>query len=813
MTAVFFSEDSGPIDWSEAELARSDYGVKGASCLALPRAWTLPFALVPTDVVAATSREKPLSSIIDANDLRRIEAMAGSAQELIVRSSVVGESIWDRGTYESVRIAVGSPEFAQDLDKAVDRVTASALGKPTGLMIQRFIKSASQGEFGNLQRISKTRDQWEISSTDRSGFMTHSRLNSQRDPAASPNSPIAARSGVSRERLFGSIAAWLNNELLRGKSRRLNCEWITDNRHFYLVQIDEEDDDRWGINPFQLRVPYCPRPSEANGQYLKIADSAAIIGWDKLIVLNELWEENSPHKPILFYFRVSDTPQASDAEGVKRLTSDFRELVGTSGIVVRTSVGAGKDKLPNLPRTECLTPEQAAIWCIDTAGTLAADHDIGELAFIAHRFVASRASAWAKADPTNPVLEIHSLWGLPDALQYCPYDIWEIHAPTLVVTDYTEYKSDILISREDGGWEHRRVKNELARNNSINSTEARDIAARSLAIANRLGRACHIMWFVGCTDQDDVAFNMPWYWTEAHDAERNIDRSSYNKIRVSDAESLKRFVEWEGSRNRQALELKPTNLDLMRDIGFINTVGSAAKAADVPVILAGSTLAHAYYQLRKIGCAVVTPTEKERSRIRRTANLGKLVRDKIPAKIAERREFEVTKQVPIGLLKGFLVSKLLEEALEVRSAAGSAQKREELADVYEVFRAMAKSEGFTVAEIETAAESKREKAGGFEQGLVLLQTGIAGSDRSAATDLDPAIGQVLANQVADDTVELPFSFFGFMEFDQPRSILFEPLGVRLDVSLRPDRIEIRIVRASEQLGLALDEPISTDPPD
>jgi hypothetical protein len=67
---------------------------------------------------------------------------------------------------------------------------------------------------------------------------------------------------------------------------------------------------------------------------------------------------------------------------------------------------------------------------------------------------------------------------------------------------------------------------------------------------------------------------------------------------------------------------------------------------------------------------------------------------------------------------------------------------------------------------------------------------------------------VLADQTSDDTIELPFSFFGFMEFDQPRSILFEHFGVRIDVSLRSDRIELRIVRSSEQLGLALDAPMS-----
>jgi predicted house-cleaning noncanonical NTP pyrophosphatase (MazG superfamily) len=710
---VLFSDDVLRADWSEAKQAEPEFGVKGASALALPRAWTPPFAVISVELISSVSAEVPLSSLIEERDLTRIRGLAGDGTQIIVRSSVVGESIWERGSYLSLPVETAPDNFVESFDRAALQVVLSAPPKKSGLMVQRFISPASQGEFGNLQRISKTRDQWEISATDRTGSITNLRLNSQRDPAADPDLPILARSGITQERLFGPIASWLNNELLRGKSQRLTCEWLTDNRQFYLVQIDEEDEDLWGINPFQLRVLPSPRSIATDGTYFKLAAGDALKAWDKLKVLEELWEDGASHKPILFYVRLSDLPKSGDALGLADLERDFHTLFGPTGIVVRTSVAASQPKLPNLPRTECLTPASAVEWCIESAEKLAADHDLSALAFVAHRFVAARAAAWARADPEDPIVEIHSLWGLPDVLQYCPYDIWEVHVPTRVATDYPEYKSDMLIATDDGGWRHDRVKNEVARSNSINSTEARDLAARSIAIADRLGRACHIMWFVGCADQDGSNFNMPWYWTEAHEAEHNNDRATYSVITVTDQDSLKRFSEWEGPRTRQALALKPTDLNLMRDTKFITRVGETAKAANVPIILSGSTLAHAYYQLRMLGCAVVTPTKKERSRIRRTANLGKLVRDKIPTRIAERREFEITRQIPVSLMKGFLVSKLLEEALEVREAVGSDQKREELADLYEVVRALAKSEGFEVAEIEQAADRKREKVAPF----------------------------------------------------------------------------------------------------
>ena len=98
----------------------------------------------------------------------------------------------------------------------------------------------------------------------------------------------------------------------------------------------------------------------------------------------------------------------------------------------------------------------------------------------------------------------------------------------------TEYKSHMLIARDDGGWEYVRIKNELARHLCIGRRDAIDLAVRTAKIAQRIGRACHVMWFVGCEDSDHTRFNLPWYWIEAHDPERNVDRSNYKTMTVSD---------------------------------------------------------------------------------------------------------------------------------------------------------------------------------------------------------------------------------------------------------------------------------------
>jgi predicted house-cleaning noncanonical NTP pyrophosphatase (MazG superfamily) len=799
--SVIFSDYIERIEWSELESFRLTFGPKGAGLLTLPRKWTLPFALISPAALGPSS-EVALSKL-DDKTLERIRLM-GEATKLYVRSSIIGETIWDRGSYLSVTVEASQTDFRSRLSKAAQEVIASAPRKEVALVIQAFVEPRARGELGNLMRVSKTKDHWELSS-EAAGAIQKVRFNAQRDEAADANAPLAVRSGVQRERLFGSIASWVNNELLRGRGYRVTCEWVADHSRVYLVQIDQEGEDILGINPFQIRVPPAHQPAAASGNYLLAADQAAIRSWDKLLVLTQLWDETAVHRPTLLYVALANLPKTGDAAGTKKLEDDFGTLIGPNNIVVRTSVRAGGEKFVNLRRTEGLTPIAAAKWCLDTRDQFRAQgKEVGDLAFVAHRFIAAHAAAWVRAEPGNPIVEIHSLWGLPDALQYCAYDIWEVHVPTETATEYPDYKSDMLIAGEEGGWKYVRIANAFGRSLSIGRREALDLATRTAAIADRLQEPCHVMWFVGCVAPGGEKFNIPWYWTKAHAAEKNSDRTNYQVIPIASHADLEAFKRRSGPMTKFALDVIPNNQDLMRDMNFIGDIGVAAKAVGIPVILSGSTLAHAYFELSRQGCVVVARGEKEHSRVRRNTVLGKIVRDKIPERIAQRQEAEITRQIPSSLKKGFLTSKLLEEALEVRNAQTPEEKRAELGDLLEVVRALIKTEGFTLDEVIVEADLKKKKAGGFDQGLVLMQTGILGRDRQAMLDTDRPPTQVLARRTGPDTYELPFTFFGFMDLDQPRSLVFEDFGVRIDIALRNDKIELQISKNAEQLELPLD---------
>lgn len=806
MNGVYHSQTSAPATWVDTIDARKIFGPKAAGLMAIPRAWTLPYILVRASEVEGLF----LPNALDVAFVEQLCALGGRDSRIIVRSSVVGETIWDRGSYKSIAVDLAVGDWVQTFQAVCKQVAVSAGNRACGIVLQRYLEPKRRGEFGNLLRISRTRDQWEITTHEQS-HATSLRLNVQRDAAAAIGGPLLARAGLSLERLFGSVGAWVNNELLHGQSTRLNIEWISDSTRFYLVQLDEEDEDLTGINPWQIAITPIHTVQGGAGQYIQTPDSDAIEHWDKLRVLKELWSEGSERKPNLFYIPLSSLPHTGDSVAAKALGDEFGRLLGPDYIMVRTSVKRKENKPVNLPRTpNCLRPDEAAAWCLATRDVIAAtDFGLDDYAFVTHRYADARASAWVRAAPDELTVEIHGLWGLPDALQYCPYDIWEVHLPTGTATEYPEYKSNILRCKDDGSWSYVRVKNEIARSLSISKKEALDLARRTHEIATRLGRACHVMWFIGCVRDDGRPFNMPWYWTPAHSV-TNHDRNRRHSFVVSNQSSLLALAEANLAEGQYMIVLRPDHQDLFRDNAFLEQVAQQALRHGMPIDLEGSTLAHAYYQLNRLGCTVIASSEKDHLRVRKNVTFGKLVRDKIPEKIAARQELEATKTVPRSTLQAFLIGKILEEALEVRESETTKERCVELADVIEVVRALAKLDGLTLEEVIAAADVKRSKVGGFESGKVLLRTGIGGPGQTAI-NTDSSSAQVLSREVGPDAVELPFTFFGFAELDQPRTVQFSELGISLEVTLKSDRLGLRLMREPQQLDLPLNLEVTSEP--
>lgn len=98
--------------------------------------------------------------------------------------------------------------------------------------------------------------------------------------------------------------------------------------------------------------------------------------------------------------------------------------------------------------------------------------------------------------------------------------------------------------------------------------------------------------------------------------------------------------------------------------------------------------------------------------------MGKLVRDKIPEIIRQSGREPVVTVLDDEGYRAALMAKLFEEAAELREASGD-EVPGEIADVYEVLRALAAVHGHDWETIEKVAELKRRERGGFQDRLYL----------------------------------------------------------------------------------------------
>lgn len=97
---------------------------------------------------------------------------------------------------------------------------------------------------------------------------------------------------------------------------------------------------------------------------------------------------------------------------------------------------------------------------------------------------------------------------------------------------------------------------------------------------------------------------------------------------------------------------------------------------------------------------------------------NKLVRDKIPNIIKEKGETPIIKTLNEIEYKKELENKLYEEYKEVIESNGN-DRIEELADMLEVIKALAKLEKRDLNDVLTIADEKSKKRGSFEEKIFL----------------------------------------------------------------------------------------------
>ena len=518
-------------------------------------------------------------------------------------------------------------------------------------------------------------------------------------------------------RVFREVGRWCTS-LEKGPC---HLEWVWSNGQLQLLQLDFEDespDD--GVDP---RVLIRPTDAETldtpHSRMLKRFDvGGPLTGWGKIDKVRELVKARSDKFPDLYYVRGDELV---DLDATLQCIQEF----SNGRVVCRTDCVSGSVEKLNLPRTHSASPAGAIQFMKATVAQLVArGAKEAEICFILHRFIPAMSAAWALADPKSQIVRVDSLWGIPDGLQFLPHDTFEYDVRRQrSSSEITRYKMSFIQEVEDGPWKEVKIARRFGRSRSLSSSDVAEVATQTHQIAIDLDQKTQVMWFCAIPSSVGIGRNLPWFRMQAPDADPSIPRAvapTRHRFRIQTSHDLDNPALLES--DRYVLILQPS-VDVIRDDEtFLQKLATIALSIGAPVELHGSILGHAYYMLRRIGVTVITPGEPQYSRVRGRQIFAKLVRDEIPSYIQRHGETTVLARIPQQEARAALVAKLFEEAHELLLAVSPKDVEGELADLLEVVQSLASATGVSWEDVVSKAISKRSQRGGFEKGIVLLET-------------------------------------------------------------------------------------------
>lgn len=721
-------------EWAVQGVDASIVGCKAMGLSLFPAPWRPPFVVLPAMFylswasVVGTARHAVIENAAIA-----IEAVAKLwntewSSGLILRSSAVSETLEDRGAHDSPRLArdFGVEKIAETIESMFSTFRPDQGGGALAVVVQPLVKGRI-GHLSSERRVSKTVNQWRWEEGPPS--FAFGGVNSQRDRPPSVDGPLRADRHRTLMRLFGAVGSWVNN-LNRGPA---HLEWAYDGRRLWLLQLDfEEVVSKIGVDPrCQLReADLQPTGSLPSGSPFNVVSVSNAGGeWRKVANVRALAAARSEPFPQLLTLS-GDQLERSIAAGYD-LASDL-DGFGHGRIVCRTDCKTVGIRRENLPRTHTVNSADAVksmqkfLCNLKQQGALAED-----ICFILHKFIPAQTGAWVKADPANQIVVVDTLWGVPDGLQYLPHDTFEYDTRQQKITgERLRFKPRFIQEAADGTWCELSIQRSLGRYRSLSAPDVQKIAETSLSVAQTLGEPVLIMWFCGLPIGLGIGRNLPWFRMKPNPKTELTNRvvaprwpkraiRTVVDLEAVDVENLRKHI----------LVLEP-DVDLIRDDElFLKRVVQLANRNFLPVEIAGSALAHAFYLLEKEGVSVIPADESGWSRTRNRQSFDKLVRDDLPRQIEGQGELVVRTQLLPAEMRQGLVAKLLEEAQELLAARDPDDVKSELADLLEVVRAAASATGTTWEDVEATADEKKIRRGGFETGAVLVETAWPGPSR------------------------------------------------------------------------------------
>jgi predicted house-cleaning noncanonical NTP pyrophosphatase (MazG superfamily) len=701
-------------------------GVKAAGLDALTESWTPPYVVIPSMVAAR------VSASASGNPSRLARALKGSpvgaplarlfaasSEGVIVRSSAPEEGMTHRGLYRSVEAYGSFPTVAEAMLR-VWRHASAVTGREGAipLIVQTLVPPQLLGHLSNERRLREDRRDWVVQIDGPLSGTQTSGLRAVRDGMPLEAVDPTCASPADLRAVLRSIAGALTRT-----GTRFHLEWVWDGARVWLVQCDPVPEVRG-------ELPVVPAPLAPLGglqAFRALAEQDRAL--PKVRCVLDYMSLDLPHADIRVLAGEEIVRELRDGRCRAALAADL-EILASRRAVVRTDIANRTDFEVMLPRTDAALDAPALRGFMhDAAARLAARGiPLRDIAFLAHAFIPAEAGAWALAAPKSSQVRVDATFGIPDGLLYYPHDSWELDVRNARVVDRRlRCKSHVLVAGVDGRWTDRELGAPWDWRSAITRDEALEIASMTKQLADHLGHPIEVMYFVRAEAGTHVVA-LPWvHRTAERGARGSVATASYfpsRSVLVRGPQDLRilRDALYETLREdgRLLVRLEP-DAGVLHESRFLEELKGLCATGECSVQLAGSTLSHVYYEMVRAGVSleVIDPMS---SSARPPVSFDKLVRTLIPEAIAAKGERVRTYRASGRDLERLLKEKLLEEAFEVAGATSTNDVLAEIGDVLDVIAALCTVSGTDLASVFTWAQQKRKERGGFEEGIVLVDT-------------------------------------------------------------------------------------------
>ena len=699
------------------------YGVKAAGLAALPSDWTPGFAVFSTATPDRIDGDSSLLEEIAA----ALQALGPGSDGVIVRSSAVAENLSGRGSLDSVRCAADSGEIQRAMGTIATHAGQDSVSQ-VAYVVQSWIPAQASGHLSNERRVSERGTRWRWELEDGEAAPAHGYL--RVDGSAKQGGGLICRE---RENLTPALRVVARS--LWDQHERVHLEWVWDGERLWVIQRDADETPE-GRRPGSEWIGREAPPLRGE---LRLFRSAAQAGADfpKAGHIHTFREAGLPYAEVWILAGSVIMKRLAEGKVSRELHRDLSDLAA-GPLVVRTDVRAAQNR-PRLLLRRTDTAEncgEVEAFLTETAAQLIAEGIApNDLAFLVHRFTLAEAGAFAYARPGGRSVLIDSTWGLPDSLLYHSHDSCEVELASGEVHSHLRCKNEYIDIGADGKWRSKPAGRPWDWKPAAPPPLAREVARQAQLVAETAGFDVEVMFFIGSGDPGSV---LPWFFTEPERDLEEIEESPGfyvgRRVRVTDEPDLARLkAELKSGaelKERISIQFLPS-FERLRDRDFVRAVGEFGREHHIPIDLEGSHLSHSFYLLQSAG-ASVRCVDVWRRRGRRRSFGGKLVRDLIPIQIARHGETASTHTVTKKDLAALIKAKVIEEAVEYYWSEGQAEGAEELADLFELVRAGATALDIDMEAIEELATRKRVERGGFEKGIVLVET-TAGRDGGDAS--------------------------------------------------------------------------------